>query len=285
MLKEYGIKSSPTSSDEPITFDNINDLVVVGAVSNNSFIITCANNSSTYISSKTATISYITPTSQNLTNIITSAPKIYLDEKYEDEELTKSYILTNLQTQYPTLNINQLNCTINNEKDIIISSKPNSMLYSGSIGGTYYTSGSVILTYSKNTLSSGDTNVAPTFKYHGETISTGVTYSTTYASPITFSATGIFGYTSGIAFVGAAYVVSATYVNGIDTFVAYATLVAQPFSRIASLSIPNSNITLENKTSGTPVFTLNGAVVTPTYTISPSLPANQGLTFTNGILT
>jgi hypothetical protein len=107
-LKKNGIQ---LASEEPFKFTNINDINVVVDGTTKTFSIMAKNNSPDYVEYSTALIHYATPTKTNVASIIGNSPVAYLDGKFEDEELTKSNILTSLGTSYPTLNINHLNVT------------------------------------------------------------------------------------------------------------------------------------------------------------------------------
>jgi hypothetical protein len=231
LIKNIGI--SPTIGGTNVMLDNINDLVVVeGSVANMSFILTTRNNSTTYEANKYATIYFSTGTPIVLSNIITTTPDLFLD-KYVDETTTKANILINLKNQYPSLNINDLvvnNVTNLNDEvsNAQVSARTGSMLYAGAVNVTYYTSGAAVLTYAQTTLVPGNSNVLPTFTFKGESVTPTYTCSTAVA-PITFTAaTGAFAYATGTEFNGGLYQVKASYTDGVNIFVAYANVFAQP---------------------------------------------------------
>jgi hypothetical protein len=145
------------------------------------------------------------------------------------------------------------------------------------------------MTLDKNVIKQGETTT-PTFKYHGGTV-TGVTYSCS-APTANFSfvtTSGVLTYTSGNTtdFSGGAYVISASYDDGGNTYTASQLVFAQSNIQTGTLTLASPNISSSNLSSGTPTFTINGTTVTSnlTYAISPALPSGQGLTFTSGIVT
>jgi hypothetical protein len=103
-LQNNGIQ---LTTEEPFKFTNINDLDVVVDSSTKTFSVIAKNNSPDYVGQSTALIHYATPTKTNIASIINNTV-IYLDDKFEDEELTKSNILTSLKNSNPALNINHL---------------------------------------------------------------------------------------------------------------------------------------------------------------------------------
>jgi hypothetical protein len=156
----------PLSGGTKVILTNISDLQI-STITPTSFILASINNSAVYMPNKFVTIYIITGTPISLNSIITSVPDLFLD-KYEDDEITKATILKNLQTQYPSLNINQLE--VNTLTDLggtmysaNVVAKNHSVLYSGEIAVTYYVSGAAVLTYANPTLVSGDVNKLPTF--------------------------------------------------------------------------------------------------------------------------
>jgi hypothetical protein len=216
LIHNVGIISDSGNSNQK--FNDINDLTIVtGSLQNNSFILASRPNSTQYIADKTATIYFAFNTPNNLSGIISSNVNLTLD-KYESDEITKSYILKNLQTQYIGLNINHLNVTnITHYGDETLNSatieaKNNSILYTGAVNVTYYTSGAAVLTYAKTTLVPGDNNVLPTFTFKGVSAAPQYTCTQTPVSPITFTySSGAFSYATGAKFNGGLYQVKASY--------------------------------------------------------------------------
>jgi hypothetical protein len=147
------------------------------------------------------------------------------------------------------------------------------------------------MTLDKNVIAQGQT-VAPTFKYHGGTV-TGVTYSCSAPSAnFAFSTTtGVLTYTSGNTadFFGGAYNITASYETDGNAYIASQIVFAQSNIQTATVTISAPNINASNKNSGTTTFKVNGTIVTTNlaYAISPSLPSGQGLSFntTTGVLT
>jgi hypothetical protein len=268
-LKTNGVKVTPTSTAQLIT--DINDLsVIVGT--NNTIIISAIPNSSSYTGS--AIISYALPVPTALETVIATHPTVYIDEHFEDDELTKANILNSLKLQTPGLNINQLNVTITNlatsdgsAGTYIVSAKPESILYSGSVpNGTYYASGSVNMTLDKNLIAPGET-ATPTFKYHGTTVSSGITY-TCQASDntnnFTFSTSaGTLLYKTGNTndFLGGSFTITATYIYSGNTYIATQLIYAQSNVVTGKLVVGNSCIKIGtgNTDSGTATYTVNGA--------------------------
>jgi hypothetical protein len=223
----------PLSSSGNVKLADINDLIVVeGSIVNKSFILASRNNSTAYEPDKNATIYFSTGETQQLSSIITTTPDLFLD-KYVDETTTKANILINLKNQYPSLNINDLivnNVTNLNDEvsNAQVSARTGSMLYAGTINVTYYTSGAAVLTYAQTTLVSGNSNVLPTFTFKGTSV-TPIYTCTTAVTPITFTAaTGAFAYATGVKFNGGLYQVKSSYTDGVNIFVAYANVFAQP---------------------------------------------------------
>jgi hypothetical protein len=94
------------NAETPIKLSNTNDLEVF--VGDGIFYITAISNSPTYVAGSSAEIYYPTPSKTNIVSILGNNPVAYIDDKFEDEELTKSNVLNSLKTSYPTLNINHL---------------------------------------------------------------------------------------------------------------------------------------------------------------------------------
>jgi hypothetical protein len=289
LLKENGIQFN---TETPIKFSNINDLSVVVDTNTKTFSITACDNSPTYVGGSNALIHYATPTKTDIVTIIGDNAVVYLDDKFEDVTLTKKNILSSLQNQYPTLNINQLNVSWNEaygqNGNAMVSVKDGSPLYSGNgIGVTYNTSGSISMALDKNVIKQGE-SATPTFKYHGD-IATGTNLSyTCLASTLTtnfnFStATGILTYINGNTpdFNGGAYVITASYTLAGNTYTASQIIFAQSNISKGELSISAPNINMGNKNTGTNTYVENGTTISTNlaYTIAPAVVAGQGLTF------
>jgi glycogen debranching enzyme len=105
LLKDTGIQLNTEAAHK---FDNINDLDVVVDGTTKTFSVTAKTNSPDYVGNSNAMIHYATPTKTNIASVINNTI-VYLDDKFEDETLTKANILNSLKTSNPTLNINQLN--------------------------------------------------------------------------------------------------------------------------------------------------------------------------------
>jgi hypothetical protein len=108
LLKKEGIQ---LNSETPIKFTNIEDLLVTVNGADKTFSVSTCNNSPDYVEGSSAIMHYVTPTKTNISSIIGNNPIVYLDDRFEDETLTKKNILNSLQSSYPALNINQLNVT------------------------------------------------------------------------------------------------------------------------------------------------------------------------------
>jgi hypothetical protein len=108
LLKKDGIRMN---SETPIKFTNIEDLLVTVNGIDKTFSVSTCNNSPDYVEGSSAIMHYVTPTKTNITSIIGNDPTVYLDDKFEDETLTKTNVLNSLKSSYPSLNINQLNVT------------------------------------------------------------------------------------------------------------------------------------------------------------------------------
>jgi hypothetical protein len=83
------------NSLEGIVVDSINHRFVISARPNDAY-------------EGSAYIYYALNDKINISALITSK-EVYLDDKFEDEDLTKANILNSIQTQNPGVNINQLN--------------------------------------------------------------------------------------------------------------------------------------------------------------------------------
>jgi hypothetical protein len=287
-LKYNGIH---LATEEPFKFNNINDLDVVVDSITKTFSVTAKNNSSDYVGSSSAIIHYATPTKTAIESIIGTNPTIYMDDKFEDDNLTKANILNSLKNSFPALNINHLNISLNDlygqEGNASISVKAGSTLYVGDpIGVTYDTSGSISMTLNTNVIKIGDTTT-PTFKYHGNVV-TGTSLSYTCSAPsanFSFSATtGVLTYTNGNTadFFGGAYSINATYTSDGNTYTASQIVFAQPNIQEATVTISAPNINTSNKNSGTTTFKVNGTQITSNLTYACTIPAGQGLTFDTG---
>jgi hypothetical protein len=108
LLENNGIQ---LTTEEPFKFNNINDLDVIVDGITKTFSVTAKNNSPDYVGGSNAIIHYATPTKTDIISLIGSNPIVYLDDKFEDETLTKANILNSLHNINSTLNINQLNVT------------------------------------------------------------------------------------------------------------------------------------------------------------------------------
>jgi hypothetical protein len=219
-------------------------------------------------------ISFAYPTPTVISTIITGEnPTVFIDSHYEDEELTRANILNSLKLQYAGLNINQLSVNITNPAtsdslagSYTITAKQGSILYSGAANGSYYASGSVSMTLDNNLISPGVT-ATPTFKYHGTTVSSGITYSCQASSNtnnFTFSTSaGTLLYKTGNTndFLGGAFTITATYTYSGNTYVATQLVYAQSNAVTGKLVVANPSIRSGsgNTTSGTATYTVNGA--------------------------
>jgi uncharacterized Zn-binding protein involved in type VI secretion len=142
------------------------------------------------------------------------------------------------------------------------------------------------MTLDKNVIAPGQT-ATPTFKYHGNAvIGTGLTYSCSApSSNFSFvTGTGVLTYTNGNAadFFGGAYVISASYTAGVNTYTASQIVFAQSNIQTATVTISAPNINASNKNSGTTTFKVNGTTITSNLTYACTIPAGQGLTFDTG---
>jgi hypothetical protein len=267
LLKNTGIQLNTEAAHK---FDNINDLDVVVDGTTKTFSVTAKTNSPDYVGNSSAIIHYATPAKTNIASVINNTI-VYLDDKFEDETLTKANVLNSLKASNPTLNINQLDVTWNEaygrEGSAVVSAKQNSPLYIGNpIGVTYNTSGAVVMTLDKNVIKQGETTT-PTFKYKGN-VASGVTYSCS-APSTNFSfdtTTGALIYSPGSSpdFTGAAYSINASYVTGGNTYVASQIVFAQPNLQNGTLTLGNYNIKLGALNSGTATMKVNGDTKTVT---------------------
>jgi hypothetical protein len=139
----------------------------------------------------------------------------------------------------------------------------------------------------KNVIAQGQT-ATPTFKYHGNVITgDGLTYSCSAPSAnFSFVAgTGVLTYTTGNTadFSGGAYVISASYTTGANTYTASQIVFAQSNILKGELTISAPNVNMSNKNTGTNTYKENGATISTNlaYTIAPAVVAGQGLTFDN----
>jgi hypothetical protein len=98
-------------SEEPIKFSNTNDLQVTIHPETKTFSISARDNSPTYVGGSSALIHYAVSEPTNIESIIGNSPEVYLDDKFEDETLTKTNVLNSLKSSNPALNINQLDVT------------------------------------------------------------------------------------------------------------------------------------------------------------------------------
>jgi hypothetical protein len=237
LIKTNGVK--PLSSSGNIKLTDINDLIIIECDSvNKSFILTACNNSTVYEANKNATIYFSTGTLVQLSSIITTTPDLFLDH-YVDDEITKANILINLKNQFPSLNINDLVVSNINSLDderytAEVATRNGSILYAGAVNVTYYTSGAAVLTYANPTIISGDNNVLPTFTFKNSTVSSSdvsYTCSPSAVAPISFTnASGAFSYASNTYYAGKLFQVKASYTTGGNTFIAYANVLALPYS-------------------------------------------------------
>jgi hypothetical protein len=142
---------------------------------------------------------------------------------FEDNEITRNAMLNDLAVQFPTLDVNQLyidtvsfnqdnkQVTVRTVTDSIIYAQKSITLIAGftkAISFVYPTP-----TISATTQNSGNA----IFKYHGTTISTGVTYASvgTMSAPLSLNAdNGNVYYSAESAdFAGGLYTISATYTD------------------------------------------------------------------------
>jgi hypothetical protein len=281
-LKNYGIQ---LTDEAPTKFNNINDLEVNVYSATKTFSVTAKTNSPDYVGSSSAIIHYATPDKTDIATIIDNNTKIYIDNKYEDENITKSKILNSLSETYSNLNINQLSVNIiggyATSYDISIQAKTNSLLYIGAVNASYETSGAVTFSYNTNTLLPGNT-ATPTFKYHQNIVTATYIINATISAPLTWNQTaGTLIYSSvGIDFAGGAYEVTATYTLDTNTYIARQLIYVPTNVKTTTLTLSTPNITTSVLNTGTSTFKLAGVTTSPTsYSISPALPSGQGLQF------
>jgi hypothetical protein len=119
----------------------------------------------------------------------------------------------------------------------------------------------------KNVIAQGQT-ATPTFKYHGTTITAGITYSCSAPSAnFSFVAgTGVLTYTTGNTadFFGGAYSISASYTTGVNTYTASQIVFAQNNLQTGTLTCTNYNIKTGALNSGTATMKVNGVSKTVT---------------------
>jgi hypothetical protein len=142
-----------------------------------------------------------------------------------DTPLTRNAILNSMKIRYGTsLDVNQLYVDDLTIDDVVHSAtiravSNSNVYYSGQdylatgVAGNY---SAVDLTYDNSTLTqtAGQTEATPTFLYHGAPIDSGtLTYSISpaVASPLSFTSGGVLTLTTGVAFAGAMYTITAHY--------------------------------------------------------------------------
>jgi hypothetical protein len=108
LLKNTGIQ---LTTETPFKFNNINDLDVLVDGTTRTFSVIAKSNSPDYVDGSNANIHYATPTKTNIASVIGNSPVAYIDDKFEDETLTKTNVLNSLKSSNPGLNINQLDVT------------------------------------------------------------------------------------------------------------------------------------------------------------------------------
>jgi hypothetical protein len=297
VLLRNGIKNGPDGE----TITPISDILDIDVTIHNEsrqFLVTAKNNSAIYKQGSSALISYALPVPVSLISITgTATPKAYIEDKYE-QEFTKANLLKSLSSQYPGLNINHLNVTFEDgyktQGTATITAKPNSALYSdaNALTATYYTSASVSMTSNTYVISSG-TSATMTFNYRGTNNPSGVQFSSTALPDGILSLNGgVLSYAAGNAnyFTGGAYEITGSYTTSTDTYISKCVIFAQPNTQTGVLTIGAPNININTTSTASSVMTVNGTTVSGSnlsYTISPALPAGQGLSFamSTGILT